>query len=114
METAAQITRAKMFHCRMGSQTLDALAGHKLPKHKAAELSKAMSIVQYPPVLAQPSEPSTPQSMVPAVQVLWLAGERVHYFARGRPQPRPKEAALQWSGEHSVGAGWKGKRAWDP
>ena len=57
-----------------------------------------MSIVQYPPVLPQP----------------WLAGERVHYFVRGQPQLRPKEAALQWNGERKVDAGWKGKRAWGP
>ena len=103
----------KMFHGWMGSQTFYTLAGHKISKYKSVGLSKAMSIVQYPPVGSPPSEPSSQPPMVSAVQVLWLAGERVRYFARGHPQLRPKEAALKWNGEHKTDSGWRGKQAWD-
>ena len=104
--------RGKMLHGWMGSQTFYHLATHQT-KGKPGDLDKALSIVQYPPV-AQSPDGSPQQSMVPAVQVLRLAGQHVHYFVRGHPQLRPKEASLQGNGEFRADATWRGKRAWDP
>ena len=72
-----------------------------------------MSIAQHPPVMEAPTEITQQQSMVPAVQVLWLHNDKVHYFVRGHPHLHLKDAALQLNGEHRSDYAWKGKRAWD-
>ena len=66
----------------MGSNTFLGLVSNRAPPPTKAEVIKAISIVQYPPIPDSDPEVLAQGSMYPAVQVLWVQENTQTYFLR--------------------------------
>ena len=93
----------------MGSTTFPGLVSQKVAPPTKEEITKAMSIVQYPPLADAPPEVLAQGTMFPVAQVLWIDERHQRYFfVRLNPNLRFTDSQLGLDGSKNQDAGvWK-------
>ena len=107
--------KGRMFHGWMGSTTFPGLVSQKVTPPTVEEITKAISIVQYPPLMEAHPDVLAQRTMFPAVQVLWVEENKTtYYFVRLNPNLRPPDAQLTLDGSKNPEAGiWKDRKYGD-